>query len=135
MYKVHIWYIYEVVIGPARSRAKVRVRLGPGPVHEFIYIFQRIVKVCTSFQTNIHVNIRIVPKFLYKTVPQEPVTIQLGSELTSEPRGTIREQDTFQYVPLQEGLKALLKNQHVFDEVSLIQCMKIDLMSNLLSFS
>ena len=95
-----------------------------------------IVKVCTSFQTNIHVNIRTVPKFLYKTVPQEPVTIQLGSELTSAPRGTIREQkDTFQYVPLQEGLKALLKNQHVFDEVSLVQCMKIDLMSNLLSFS
>ncbi len=44
----------------------------------------------------------------------------MGSELTSAPRGTLHEhKDTFQYIPLQDGLKALLKNQQVFDEVSL----------------
>lgn len=47
------------------------------------------------------------------------MTIELGSELTSAQRGTLREhKDTFQYVPLLEGLKALLKNEYVFDEVS-----------------
>lgn len=54
-----------------------------------------------------------------KLLLQEPVTIVLGSEMRNDPRGTLREhKDTFQYVPLERGLRALLKNQSIRDEVS-----------------
>lgn len=49
---------------------------------------------------------------------QEPKTIELGSYMTSAPRGLMHEQkDTFQYVPLVMGLKCLLKNNEIYDEV------------------
>ena len=49
---------------------------------------------------------------------QEPVAVQLGSFMTSNPRGQMHEQkDTFQYVPLHKGLKALLRNQYISNEV------------------
>ena len=46
---------------------------------------------------------------------QEPETIELGSCMTSTPRGLMHEQkDTFQYVPLVDGLKSLLKKKEIF---------------------
>ena len=51
---------------------------------------------------------------------QEPVTVQLGSLMTSGPRGQMHEhKDSFQYIPLDRGLKALLKNNELCDEVCL----------------
>ena len=47
------------------------------------------------------------------------MTIEFGSEITSAPKGAMHEhKDTFQYVPLEKGLKALLQNQQLRDEVS-----------------
>lgn len=49
---------------------------------------------------------------------QEPVTIELGSHMTSTPRGLMhKQQDTFQYIPLIDGLKCLLRNKEIYDEV------------------
>ncbi len=49
---------------------------------------------------------------------QEPHAIELGSALVSGSNGTMRTQrDTFQYVPLLDGLKSLLANQEICDEV------------------
>ena len=39
--------------------------------------------------------------------------------MISTPRGAMHEKkDTFQYIPLEKGLKALLKNKEICDEVS-----------------
>lgn len=52
---------------------------------------------------------------------QEPVTIELGSELVTVCTGNKRrlsdKKRTFQYVPLLEGLQLLLNNREIFDEV------------------
>ena len=49
---------------------------------------------------------------------QEPETIELGSSMTSAPRGRMHVQkDTFQYIPLEKGLRALLKNKNIRAEV------------------
>ena len=46
------------------------------------------------------------------------MTIQLGVNIESRARGTLTERkDTFQYVPLLQGLRALLKNEEILDEV------------------
>jgi len=39
--------------------------------------------------------------------------------MTSAPRGNMREQkDTLHYIPFEKGLKTLLKNPEIYDEVS-----------------
>ena len=49
---------------------------------------------------------------------QEPVIVTLGLVVTTGPRRYISEQkDTFQCVPLQKGLRALLQHQEILDEV------------------
>lgn len=50
---------------------------------------------------------------------KEPETIELGLRMTSAPRGVMHEKrDTFQYIPLEKSLTALLKNKEIRDEVS-----------------
>ena len=49
---------------------------------------------------------------------QEPRTIVLGTRLVTCRSGTLKEkEDTFQYVPLLDGLKSFLCNHEIFDEV------------------
>ena len=44
--------------------------------------------------------------------------MQLGSFMTSAPRGQMHDQkDSFQYIPLERGLKALLRNQEFSNQV------------------
>ena len=50
------------------------------------------------------------------SILQEPETIELGVALTSTGSRHQRK-DTFQYIPLEKGLKALLKNKEISDEV------------------
>ena len=54
---------------------------------------------------------------------QEPVTVELGSciepTFTGPKRRLQNRADTFQYVPLLQGLRALLQNKDIFDEVIL----------------
>ena len=48
--------------------------------------------------------------------------------MTSTPRGVMhRKKDTFQYIPLEKSLKALLKNKEVCDEVSLFATCRVRL--------
>lgn len=53
--------------------------------------------------------------YLYNIYKQEPETIELGNEVGSTARH--QKKDTFQYIPLEDGLRALLKNQEISDEV------------------
>ena len=52
---------------------------------------------------------------------QEPITVTLGSERVYTQTGAKRRlsevNDTFQYVPLLEGLQSLLRNSEILDEV------------------
>ena len=46
------------------------------------------------------------------------MTVELGTRIESRTGGSLTERkDTFQYVPLLESVKALLKHQEVLDEV------------------
>ena len=58
----------------------------------------------------------------YYTVIQEPVTIELGSDCVPVQSGSKRrlsiQRKSFQYVPLLDGLYALLSNREILDEVS-----------------
>ena len=52
---------------------------------------------------------------------QEPVTVELGVCLGKGPGGTMCDRrETFQYIPLEDGLRSFLANREVFDEVPYI---------------
>lgn len=49
---------------------------------------------------------------------QEPVSIELGRKMVYGSGGQLKEKlVTFQYVPLENGLRALLSNHEIQDEV------------------
>ena len=60
---------------------------------------------------------------LVLSIVQEPVTIVLGSHLRyvglGSKRRLIDTNDTFEYIPLLQGLKCLLQNDAIRHEVSL----------------
>ena len=57
----------------------------------------------------------------------EAVTIELGTRFENRVSGLTEIKDSFQYIPLLQGLRALLRNQEILDEVRMCMYVRMSL--------